>query len=82
MDLSSIYIERGKMAPAEMMLKKALEGCRRNLADNDSETLSTMRNLGSLYLIMGKIDQAEALSKGWKDSVARWARNTWTRCGR
>ncbi|KAM3067029.1 hypothetical protein ACMFMG_011810 [Clarireedia jacksonii] len=60
-NLGNLYREQGKLAEAEAMYIRALEGSEKALGPDHTSTLSTVNNLGILYREQGKLVEAEAM---------------------
>ncbi len=59
--LGSFYTNQGKMAEAEAMYRRALEGKEKAWGPEHTSTLDTVNNLGNLYKDQGKMAEAEAM---------------------
>ena len=59
--LGLLYADQGKLAKAEQMLERALQGKEKVLGAERTSTLSTANNLGSLYKSQGKLAEAEQM---------------------
>ncbi|KAF8850968.1 TPR-like protein [Acephala macrosclerotiorum] len=59
--LGHLYAEQGKLAEAEAMYSRALQGCEEALGPKHISTLLTVGNLGNLYIDQGKLAEAEAM---------------------
>jgi len=59
--LGSLFRRKGKFDLAEPLLLSCLEIRKRNLGDNNVDTLTSMNNLAGLYKSQGKSSNAEAL---------------------
>ncbi|KAG4439420.1 hypothetical protein IFR05_005113 [Cadophora sp. M221] len=60
-NLGGLYSDQGKLAEAEAMYLRALEGKEKALGPDHTSTLDTVNNLGSLYKDQGKLAKAEAM---------------------
>jgi Tfp pilus assembly protein PilF len=56
-----LYADQGKLAEAEKMYIRALQGCEEALGPDHTSTLSTVNNLGLLYADQGKLAKAEKM---------------------
>ncbi|SLM38624.1 Tetratricopeptide-like helical domain [Lasallia pustulata] len=59
--LGNLYADQGKMAEAEAMYRRALEGYEKAWGPEHTSTLDTVNNLGNLYANQGKMAEAEAM---------------------
>jgi tetratricopeptide (TPR) repeat protein len=59
--LGLLYVDQGKLAEAEAMYTRALQGYEEALGPKHTSTLGTVHNLGSLYKNQGKLAKAEAM---------------------
>ncbi|MCJ1281457.1 hypothetical protein MMC26_000776, partial [Xylographa opegraphella] len=59
--LGMLYADQGKLAKAEVMYTRALQGYKEALGPKHISTLSTVNNLGNLYKDQGKLAEAEAM---------------------
>ncbi|KAL5371064.1 hypothetical protein DPSP01_014515 [Paraphaeosphaeria sporulosa] len=59
--LGMLYADQGKLAEAEAMYSRALQGYEEALGPKHTSTLSTVNNLGNLYKNQGKLAEAEAM---------------------
>ena len=59
--LGILYADQGKMAEAEKMYQRALEGMEKAWAPEHTSTLDTVNNLGLLYVDQGKMTEAEKM---------------------
>ncbi|KAK6611224.1 NB-ARC and TPR domain protein [Botrytis cinerea] len=59
--LGLLYSDQGKLAEAEVMYLRALEGCEKALGPDHTSTLDTVNNLGNLYSNQSKIAEAEVM---------------------
>jgi tetratricopeptide (TPR) repeat protein len=55
------YMDQGKLADAEKMYERALQGKEEVFGPNHPSTLATINNLGLLYTDLGKLPEAERL---------------------
>ena len=60
-NLGDLYADQGKMAEAEKMYERALEGYEKAWDPEHTSTLSTVNNLGTLYRNQGKMAEAERM---------------------
>ncbi|SLM38232.1 nb-arc and tpr domain protein, partial [Lasallia pustulata] len=60
-NLGNLYADQGKMAEAEAMFRRALEGKEKAWGPEHTSTLDTVNNLGNLYKNQGKMAEAEAM---------------------
>ncbi|CAF9921052.1 MAG: hypothetical protein ALECFALPRED_001699 [Alectoria fallacina] len=60
-DLGSIYEEQGKLADAETMYQRALEGYEETYNPDHNLTLNVVRNLGIVFEKQGKLADAETM---------------------
>jgi tetratricopeptide (TPR) repeat protein len=60
-NLGNLYANQGKLAEAEAMYHRALQGKEEALGPKHTSTLDTVNNLGSLYRDQGKLAEAEAM---------------------
>ncbi|KAH8586144.1 hypothetical protein B0O99DRAFT_665869 [Bisporella sp. PMI_857] len=60
-NLGDLYFDQSKLAEAEAMYLRALEGKKKALGPDHTSTLSTVNNLGTLYKSQGKLAEAEAM---------------------
>ncbi|KAA6410089.1 MAG: nb-arc and tpr domain [Lasallia pustulata] len=60
-NLGILYADQGKMAEAEAMYRRALEGKEKAWGPEHTSTLDTVHNLGLLYKDQGKMAEAEAM---------------------
>ncbi|KAL9615789.1 MAG: hypothetical protein Q9160_009258 [Pyrenula sp. 1 TL-2023] len=56
-----LYANQGKLAEAEAMYTRALQGTEEALGSKHTLTLGTVNNLGLLYVDQGKLAEAEAM---------------------
>jgi Tfp pilus assembly protein PilF len=61
--LGMLYASQGKLAEAEQMYKRALQGYEEAPGPNHTSTLTTVNNLGILYVDQGKLAEAEQMYK-------------------
>ncbi|RMZ81359.1 hypothetical protein DV738_g2165, partial [Chaetothyriales sp. CBS 135597] len=59
--LGDLYADQGKLAEAENMYIRALQGKEEALGPDHTSTLDTVNNLGSLYTSQGKLAEAEKM---------------------
>ena len=59
--LGNLYADQGKLAEAEAMYTRALQGKEEALGPKHTSTLDTVNNLGALYKDQGKLAEAEAM---------------------
>ncbi|KAA6408178.1 MAG: Kinesin light chain [Lasallia pustulata] len=60
-NLGNLYADQGKMAEAEAMYRRALEGKEKAWGPEHTSTMDTVNNLGVLYKDQGKMAEAEAM---------------------
>jgi tetratricopeptide (TPR) repeat protein len=60
-NLAKVYQDQGRIEEAESLFIKTLEGMRRVLGIEHSETLRTMNNLASLYRSQNRCEKAEPI---------------------
>ncbi|SLM37612.1 kinesin light [Lasallia pustulata] len=60
-NLGMLYADQDKMAEAEAMYRRALEGYEKAWGPENTSTLETVNNLGNLYADQGKMAEAEAM---------------------
>ncbi|KAF1964751.1 HET-domain-containing protein [Bimuria novae-zelandiae CBS 107.79] len=60
-NLGLLYADQGKLAEAEAMHSRALQGYEEALGPKHTSTLDTVNNLGALYADQGKLAEAEAM---------------------
>ncbi|EDO03050.1 hypothetical protein SS1G_05528 [Sclerotinia sclerotiorum 1980 UF-70] len=60
-NLGVLYSDQGKLAEAEKMYLRALEGKEKALGPDHTSTLDTVNNLGNLYSDQGKLAEAEKM---------------------
>jgi tetratricopeptide (TPR) repeat protein len=60
-NLGLLYASQGKLAEAEAMYIRALQGCEEALGPKHTLTLDTVNNLGNLYANQGKLTEADAM---------------------
>ena len=61
--LGDLYADQGRLAEAEQMYKRALQGTEEALGPKHTSTLGTVNNLGSLYKNQGRLAEAEQMYK-------------------
>ncbi|KAK7912297.1 hypothetical protein PG985_014778, partial [Apiospora marii] len=59
--LGDLYSDQGKMAEAEAMYQRALQGYEKAWGPDHTSTLDTVNNLAVLYKAQGKMDEAETM---------------------
>ncbi len=59
--LGMLFAEQGKLAEAEAMYSRALQGYEEALGPKHTSTLATVNNLGLLYADQGRLAEAEAM---------------------
>jgi tetratricopeptide (TPR) repeat protein len=60
-NLGLLYANQGKLAEAEKMYERALQGKEEALEASHTSTLDTVNNLGNLYADQGKLAEAEKM---------------------
>jgi tetratricopeptide (TPR) repeat protein len=60
-NLGYLYADQGKLAEAEQMYQRALQGKEKAWGNEHTSTLRTVNNLGNLYANQGKLVQAEQM---------------------
>ena len=60
-NLGRLYKDQGKLAEAEQMYQRALQGKEKALGAEHTSTLDTVHELGSLYKDQGKLGEAEQM---------------------
>jgi tetratricopeptide (TPR) repeat protein len=60
-NLGKLYVNQGKLAEAEKMYIRALQGKEEALGPDHTSTLDTVNNLGKLYANQGKLAEAEKM---------------------
>ncbi|KAK5219741.1 hypothetical protein LTR47_011450 [Exophiala xenobiotica] len=60
-NLGLLYADQGKLAEAEKMYIRALQGKDEALEPDHTSTLATVNNLGNLYKVQGKLAEAEKM---------------------
>jgi tetratricopeptide (TPR) repeat protein len=60
-NLGILYADQGKLAEAEKMYLRALQGYEEALGPDHTSTLNTVNNLGLLYADQGKLAEAEKM---------------------
>jgi tetratricopeptide (TPR) repeat protein len=72
-NLGILYKNQGKLAEAEAIYIRALEGYEKALGPDHTSTLDTVNNLGTLYSDQGKLAEAEAMYiralQGYEDAL-------------
>jgi len=72
--LGNLYKDQGKLAEAEKMYIRALQGCEEALGPDHISTLLTVQALGILYANQGKLAEAEAMYdralQGYEDALS------------
>jgi tetratricopeptide (TPR) repeat protein len=72
-NLGDLYFDQGKLAEAEAMYLRALEGKEKALGPDHTSTLSTVNNLGILYSDQSKLAEAEKMYiralQGYEDAL-------------
>jgi len=59
--LGMLYVDQGKLAEAEKMYRRALQGYEKALGPKYTSTLDTVNNLGNLYKNQDKLAEAEKM---------------------
>jgi tetratricopeptide (TPR) repeat protein len=59
--IGMLYRDQGRLAEAEHMYERALQGCEMALGADHASTLATVNNLGSLYARQGRLVEAEKM---------------------
>jgi tetratricopeptide (TPR) repeat protein len=59
--MGNLYADQGKLAEAEAMYSRALQGKEEALGPKHTSTLDTVNNLGLLYADQGKLAEAEVM---------------------
>ncbi|KAK3624118.1 hypothetical protein LTR22_024103 [Elasticomyces elasticus] len=59
--IGDLYADQCKLAQAEEIYTRALEGYEKELGADHTSTLDTVNNLGSVYLRQGKRAEAEEM---------------------
>jgi tetratricopeptide (TPR) repeat protein len=62
-NLAAVYSSQGQYREAEELFKKALEGRRKQLGNDHTDTLWSMNGLAIVYSSQGRYDEAEELQK-------------------
>ncbi|KAI9685462.1 MAG: hypothetical protein M1822_004593 [Bathelium mastoideum] len=60
-NMGNLFKDQGKLAEAEAMYTRALQGTEEALGPKHTSTLDTVNNLGLLYADQGKLAEAEAM---------------------
>ena len=60
-NLGLLYADQGKLAEAEKMYSRALQGKEKAWGPEHTSTLDTVNNLGNLYAALGKLEEAEKM---------------------
>ena len=60
-NLAQVQASRGRFAEAERMAREALEAARRLRGDRHPDTLLAMGGLGRNLVMLGRLDEAEAI---------------------
>ena len=72
-NLGDLYFDQGKLAEAEKMYIRALQGKEEALGPDHTSTLDTVNNLGNLYADQGKLAEAEKMYiqalQGYEDAL-------------
>ena len=72
-NLGDLYFDQGKLAEAEKMYIRALQGKEEALGPDHTSTLDTVNNLGNLYKNQGKLAEAEKMYiralQGYEDAL-------------
>jgi hypothetical protein len=72
-NLGDLYSDQGKLAEAEKMYIRALQGKEEALGPDHTSTLSTVNNLGNLYKDQSKLAEAEKMYtralQGYEDAL-------------
>ena len=69
-NLGGLYKDQGKLAEAEKMYQRALDGKEKALSPTHTSTLGTVINLGLLYKDQGKLDEAEKIYQRFPNAKA------------
>jgi tetratricopeptide (TPR) repeat protein len=73
--LGILYANQDRLAEAESMYQRALEGFKRTLGSEHLSTLQTVYNLGILYRDQGRLKEAESMSQrameGFEEALGR-----------
>jgi len=69
--LGDLYKDQGKMAEAEKMYERALDGKEKAWGPEHTSTLDTVNNLGLLYTDQGKLVEAEKMYQRETNSRAK-----------
>lgn len=71
--LGILYKNQGKLAEAEAMFSRALQGYEEALGPKHTSTIQTVNNLGALYAKQGKLAEEEAMYtralKGYEEAL-------------
>lgn len=59
--LGNLCADQGKLAEAEKMYQRALQGYEKALGLEHTSTLAAVNNLGLFYADQGKLDEAEKM---------------------
>ncbi|KAL8296146.1 hypothetical protein RB600_001572 [Gaeumannomyces tritici] len=59
--LADLYSDQGRLAEAEALYERALQGCEKAFGPDHTSTLDTVNNLAILYSDQGRLAEAEAL---------------------
>jgi tetratricopeptide (TPR) repeat protein len=59
--LGMLYVDQGKLAEAEEMYQRALQGKEKALGPEHTSTLETVNHFGSLYRVQDKLAEAEEI---------------------
>jgi tetratricopeptide (TPR) repeat protein len=59
--LGILYVNQGRLAEAEAMYERALQGKEKALGPDHTSTLDTVNNLGALYVNQGRLKEAAAM---------------------
>jgi tetratricopeptide (TPR) repeat protein len=72
-NLGDLFTNQGKLAEAEKMFIRALQGKEEALGPDHTSTLETVNNLGLLYVNQGKLAEAEKMYiralQGYEDAL-------------
>jgi tetratricopeptide (TPR) repeat protein len=60
-NLGTLYSDQGRLAEAEAIYERALQGYEKALGPDHTSTLGTVVNLGTLYLRQSRLTEAEAM---------------------
>ncbi|RDW83490.1 hypothetical protein BP5796_04981 [Coleophoma crateriformis] len=79
-DGSELYSHQGKLAEAEAMFARALQGYEKILGPNHTSTLYTVCHVGNLYRLQHKLPRAEIMTRraldGFQDTLGPKHRST------